>query len=413
MRWIVHLFFFSLLEYKKKLNSIPFVNSKTLIRTIKSKMEKKFELAVKNAKIPHSHKCSKCDFLLFEAFECEDRCGVFCKEHLPENGECRECGNKFSFNQKLSEKINQKYEIICLRCEKKMLLKEYSKHLKENCDINCPQKCEKSFKTDQEIEKHLKEECINTIISCLGCELTDKREIIKEHEEICEKAKKHLKMMEPFEKKLFLIFTQLSSFKENIYLLQKENYELKKENEKQNKRCNTIEQQNEIKKRKIKNLKQKLEIQKEKINEFEKYSPLLENLSRKLEIEFYKDSRSIKGMFGSFCSLVEMKILKTFLIEEEIIESENENSREANNKKTQFCLVYKASVNGFGASDFHQNCDGKEEILVLIKANNYIFGFFYFFFYFFFIFINNFIFLFLFFLNFINNFIFLFQFLFF
>ena len=41
---------------------------------------------------------------------------------------------------------------------------------------------------------------------------------------------------------------------------------------------------------------------------------------------------------------------------------------------SSFALIYKASVDGYGGEDFHKKCDGKKKIVVLIKANNYIFG---------------------------------------
>ena len=46
-------------------------------------------------------------------------------------------------------------------------------------------------------------------------------------------------------------------------------------------------------------------------------------------------------------------------------------------------LIYKASFDGFRAEDFHRCCDGKERVVVLVQANNFIFGIFYFYFLFF------------------------------
>jgi hypothetical protein len=36
--------------------------------------------------------------------------------------------------------------------------------------------------------------------------------------------------------------------------------------------------------------------------------------------------------------------------------------------------LYKATIDGFGASDFHKKCNGKQKVLILIKANNFVFG---------------------------------------
>ena len=37
------------------------------------------------------------------------------------------------------------------------------------------------------------------------------------------------------------------------------------------------------------------------------------------------------------------------------------------------CL-YVASRDGFGSKDFHAKCDGKNKIIVIIKANGFYFG---------------------------------------
>ena len=36
--------------------------------------------------------------------------------------------------------------------------------------------------------------------------------------------------------------------------------------------------------------------------------------------------------------------------------------------------IYKPTICGFGAPEFHKKCDEKESVLVLIKANGFIFG---------------------------------------
>ena len=43
-------------------------------------------------------------------------------------------------------------------------------------------------------------------------------------------------------------------------------------------------------------------------------------------------------------------------------------------------LVFRASVDGYSAKSFHSICDGIENLLVIIKANDYFFGNYLFFF---------------------------------
>ena len=92
-----------------------------------------FELVDTNIKIPISHKCHFCDFILFDVFECEDRCGMYCKEHLPENKKCGECDGDLHFNKDLTNKIKEKYMIICTSCSEQMMLKDLRAHLKDQC----------------------------------------------------------------------------------------------------------------------------------------------------------------------------------------------------------------------------------------------------------------------------------------
>ena len=43
-------------------------------------------------------------------------------------------------------------------------------------------------------------------------------------------------------------------------------------------------------------------------------------------------------------------------------------------KKCGWNLCYRASRDGWDAQDFHRHCDNKGPTVVLVKANNYIFG---------------------------------------
>ena len=79
-------------------------------------------------------------------------------------------------------------------------------------------------------------------------------------------------------------------------------------------------------------------------------------------------------MGNSFCPFKETKILKSFI---------------SHLSYSSLSMVFKASVDGFKSTDFHRKCDRKEKLLVLIKANKFIFGYFFTFFLFFdFLFFN-------------------------
>ena len=43
-------------------------------------------------------------------------------------------------------------------------------------------------------------------------------------------------------------------------------------------------------------------------------------------------------------------------------------------KKCKWNLCYRASRDGWSAQDFHRQCDNKGPTVVLVKANDYIFG---------------------------------------
>ena len=44
------------------------------------------------------------------------------------------------------------------------------------------------------------------------------------------------------------------------------------------------------------------------------------------------------------------------------------------NRKTPLKLCYRASLHGQSSAKFHQMCDGKANTVVLVKAENWIFG---------------------------------------
>ena len=131
---------------------------------------------------------------------------LFCQDHLPENKKCPECGEEvFKFDEKKTENINNKYQVKCLNCPSKMILKEFDSHLKEGCKKECPQKCDRFFSTEHQIEKHIKEECINTETKCIACSLTDKRGLILMHQEICEEFEKINRFVSPLQNKIVIL----------------------------------------------------------------------------------------------------------------------------------------------------------------------------------------------------------------
>ena len=67
----------------------------------------------------------------------------------------------------------------------------------------------------------------------------------------------------------------------------------------------------------------------------------------------------MKGMENSFCTYNDILTLSDYFSDVSF---------------TILNLIYKASVDGFGASDFHRKCDKKEKVMVIIKANNFTFG---------------------------------------
>ena len=174
---------------------------------------KRFELVDKNTKIPPSHRCFGCEYILFDAFECKNDCGIFfCEIHLPQNKRCEECGGEFALKSILSQKIKEKYgEINCLICSEKMLLKNFEIHLKEGCKKDCTQNCGKRLVSEEEIKNHIETDCINTVISCIGCHnFKDSRGLVLTHQELCEDAQRFFKIIDPIHNKIS--FLERTSF---------------------------------------------------------------------------------------------------------------------------------------------------------------------------------------------------------
>ena len=175
-----------------------------------------FELADPNTKILSGHLCEKCKFILYNAHRCENNCQMFCEIHLPKSKLCTECGGTLSLDQKLSENIKKRYKVKCNKCDQKMMLEKFDFHLKEGCKFGCPQKCDSFFSSQQEIENHLKEECINSQIECFACDHKDLRGMINIHQLICKKALKFNDLIQPLKNKVESQNQEILSLKKEI-----------------------------------------------------------------------------------------------------------------------------------------------------------------------------------------------------
>jgi hypothetical protein len=193
----------------------------------KKKMKAKFKvLENEQKKILPFHKCFKCQLIVTEVYECPNRCGIACKEHFPNNKKCEICQEDLLFNENLSQKIKQRYQISCINCLKEMMLENFENHHKTECKFNCPQNCGNKF-FEYQLEEHLKNDCINTIISCVICKETNKRGLIKLHEDDCPYAQKHFDLMNPLIKENQQLHSELQTIKEKIELIEKDNQNLK------------------------------------------------------------------------------------------------------------------------------------------------------------------------------------------
>jgi hypothetical protein len=81
-----------------------------------------------------------------------------------------------------------------------MILENFDNHSKTECKFDCPQKCGHKFFENQ-LEEHIKKDCLNTIISCVICKETNTRGLIKIHEDDCIFAQKHLELINPLKMK--------------------------------------------------------------------------------------------------------------------------------------------------------------------------------------------------------------------
>ena len=129
-------------------------------------MEEKRFISTNPVTIEH-HSCGKCKELILNAFTCEFMCSKYCSDHLPSSNLCDVCSHKLSSNEKFSKILNEKYIVKCSKCKKEIKLKDYEIH---ECILKkCIQGCEMELK-QEEMEEHVREECLNTILYCLGNE---------------------------------------------------------------------------------------------------------------------------------------------------------------------------------------------------------------------------------------------------
>ena len=157
-----------------------------------------YELINKEIKIPPSHKCTSCALLLVDVHECVNRCSFYCYNHLPSNKKCEICDEMLEFNQKMNELIKKRYEIRCVHCDHQLLFGDLREHNQKSCQRNCPNECNIKMLENQ-IESHLKNDCINSIIECLGCFDKDKRGLINIHQQDCKFAQKFLEKIKQIE----------------------------------------------------------------------------------------------------------------------------------------------------------------------------------------------------------------------
>ena len=282
---------------------------------------KRFELADENTNILLPHKCSKCDFILYDAYECKDnRCTIFCKDHLPENKKCEICDGEFLFNQNLTDNIKNRYPVKCLDCPSKMMLKDFDSHLKEGCKKECTQKCGQLFSSEEEMKKHIKEECFQTVTKCIACSYSSKRGEVNIHQEICEEMEKIKQFTLPLEKKV-----EEQEKKINL-LIEEQNQKQLRKNENQDIEIKKQEEE-------IKDLRKNLQRQDEKIETQDKEILLLKEQNQKQSEEIKKQGEEISFL---------KKYVEKQKTKEELVKKHKEIKR---NKREEEKL--KRSINGY------------------------------------------------------------------
>jgi hypothetical protein len=142
-----------------------------------------YEVVSQDLKIPTSHLCSNCGKLLFDVYECSNRCAFYCSNHQPNDRKCEICLEKLEFNPKMNELIKKRYKIKCVHCDKELMFGELKEHNQKECQRKCPNDCGKIF-LESELENHLNTDCCNSIVECIGCFEVDKRGLINLHQHV-------------------------------------------------------------------------------------------------------------------------------------------------------------------------------------------------------------------------------------
>ena len=253
-------------------------------------MKKGFKIVDDGQKVLPGHRCHKCQIVVVEVYECQNRCGIPCNEHLPKNKKCEICEESFSLNQNLSELIQKRYKVSCINCLAEMMLENFDRHCKTECKLDCPQKCGlKLF--DNQLEEHIEKECVNTIINCVICNEQNTRGLIRIHEESCSFAQKHFNLVNPLKEENEELKKDLKGLKENFDLIEQDNQTIKQ-------RINTLEQDNQTINQKISSVEQENESLKQRILKIENEISLkkIEKEKRSnLKIEKYNSLASISN----------------------------------------------------------------------------------------------------------------------
>lgn len=102
-------------------------------------------------------------------------------------------------------------------------------------NFECTQKCGERFDYTNFLESHLKNECMNTEIRCIGfigCKTKDRRANIKNHQITCEYATSMLELIEPLNQKLFEQEKQIEILKFELKKNEQEKFSMKTDLEK-------------------------------------------------------------------------------------------------------------------------------------------------------------------------------------
>ena len=147
--------------------------------------DKNFILVDPNTKITPAHLCIVCNFVGNNIYQCFGQCNTYCKNHAPLS--CPKCEGELYYAEMLDHFVKKQYKIKCQLCDKEMMLEDQNSHLQNihQNSIKCKLNCGKLFDSEIEIESHLKENCINSKISCSSCKKIEKRQMILVHEKNC------------------------------------------------------------------------------------------------------------------------------------------------------------------------------------------------------------------------------------